>query len=124
MSAISREPLPPQKLKQTHINDYFLLYASGRPVSIFHPRHSASYLPHSFASILDLPNELLLYIHDIICLEKVHLESARRLQLVCSRFHDVFGPRIFENIRCVSSKDLRRLREGLRENKLPVDKIK
>ncbi|PVG03545.1 hypothetical protein CPB86DRAFT_723258 [Serendipita vermifera] len=124
MPAASKRPRPPRELKQTHISDYFLLYASGRPVSIFHPRHSGRYLPHSLASILDLPNELLLHIHDLICLEEAYFESAKQLQLVCSRFHDVFAPRVFENIRCLGSKGLRRLRNTLQQNPHLADKIK
>jgi hypothetical protein len=125
---------------QKCITDYYALQKPkrGDPVSLLHPpaNHPSEQktYSHKFATILDLPNELLLSILDYLrqhgsdhpsmllqpnYLEYLHeeldIDAARRLYTVCKRFYSAFQSVKFQRITC--GQNLSLLKSALKQDK-------
>jgi len=130
------------RLRQSQITDYLMTQRPkrGMPVSVLHgqtPGTSAnaqtSETPNHFATILDLPNELLLTILDELrrrnlnpflvpvslllpttgddSREEKLLDPARRLYAVCRRFHSLFAEFALESLCCIGRRSVDKLRK-------------
>lgn len=87
-------------IKQKRVTDYFTAqppwYKRWSPKTIL----DIDGYPYLFATIMDLPNELLLSVLDYMRLENHLGGHARNLALVCRRFHQVFAPLALEIVQC------------------------
>lgn len=107
--------------KQTKLTDYFEYHSQALPRSSL----SESEKNGAFATLLNLPDELLLYILDQLRWELREFDAARRLYGVCRRFYAVFGSRAFQSIVCHGTKAIQSLKITLiKEEGLPAEHVK
>ena len=107
--------------RQTLITDYFDYHSTALPISSLSEKDRG----RTFATLFDLPNELLLYISDQLRWELREYDCARRLYAVCRRFYDLFSPRAFQSLVCHGTKALQRLKHALiREMGLHSEQVK
>jgi hypothetical protein len=107
--------------RQTKLTDYFEYHNQALPSSSL----SEADKGRAFATVLDLPNELLLCILDQIRWELREFDAARRLYGVCRRFYAVFGPKAFQSIVCHGTKAIQRLKVTLKKGEgLPAEYVK
>jgi hypothetical protein len=107
--------------RQTKLTNYFEYHSQALPRSSL----SESDKARAFATLLDLPNELLLCILDQLRWEFREFDAARRLYGVCRRFYGVFGSRAFQSIVCHGTKAIQRLKVTLKkEEGLPAERVR
>jgi hypothetical protein len=110
-----------RRKKQTKLTDYFRYHNQALPISSL----SESDKGKAFATLLDLPNELLLCVLDQLLWDLREFDAARRLYGVCQRFYAVFGPKAFQSIVCRGTKAIERLKIALtKDDGLPTDQVK
>jgi hypothetical protein len=103
-------------LKQTKITDYFKLHKAGWPRQLL-GGGSLSVRNNGIRTILDFPNEILLYILELQGIQPTELNSATQLYAVCRRFHSVYAQYAFSHLSCVGTKQLFLFNQSLKEQK-------
>ncbi|CAG8780785.1 12293_t:CDS:1, partial [Acaulospora colombiana] len=109
------------QFQQKKITDYFKLDKASWP-----RRSLGNSLPlqeNDFRTILDLPNELLLYISDLQITQPTDLNAATQLYAVCKRFYSVYTRYAFNHLSCNGTKQLFLLNQALKKEILSADRV-
>jgi hypothetical protein len=101
------------RLKQSRLTDYFQLHKPNLPGRLL-VNDSSSVQVQAIRTILDLPNEILLYILDLQCTQPTDLNSATQLYAVCRRFYSLYVQYAFGHLSCIGTKQLFLLNQSLK----------